>query len=69
MVVARFEFLPQYADDFCEGDQLIAEMTFDDIPEMVNFTKEIEHCLYEVLVFDGTNLISLRETSEKNPQV
>lgn len=68
MVVARFEFLPEHAEDFCEGEQLISELVFNDIPEMVNFTKEIEHCLHEVLVFDGMNLISLREISEKNPQ-
>ena len=68
MVVARFEFLPEYAEDFCEGDQFISELVFNDIPEMVDFTKEIEHCLHEVLVFDGMNLISLREVSQKNPQ-
>lgn len=68
MVVARFEFLQKYAEDFCEEGQLIAEMVFDDIPEMVAFTKDIEHCLHEVLVFDGMNIISLREVSEKNPQ-
>jgi len=32
--------------------------------EMVAFTKDIEHCLTEVLVNDGTNIISLREISE-----
>jgi hypothetical protein len=68
MVIARFEFLAEHAEDFCEDGQLIVEMPFDDIPEMVEFTKEIEHCLHEVLVFDGMNIISLREVSEKNPQ-
>ena len=67
MVVARFEFLPEHAEEFCVGDQMIAEMTFDNIPEMVDFTKEIEHCLHEVLVYDGTNLISLREISNNEP--
>ena len=67
MVVARFEFLPEHAEAFCVGDQMIAEMTFDNIPEMVDFTKEIEHCLHEVLVYDGENLISLREISNNEP--
>ena len=68
MVIARFEFLQEYAEDFCEGDQLMVEMAFDSIPELVDFTKEIEHCLHEVLVYDGMNVISLREVSENNPQ-
>lgn len=64
MVIARFEFLPEYADSFCEDEQCICEMQFDDLVEMVAFTKEIEHCLTEVLVNDGTHIVSLREISE-----
>lgn len=64
MIIARFEFLPDYADQFCEEGQSICEMQFDDLMEMVAFTKQIEHCLIEVLVNDGSNIISLREISE-----
>lgn len=66
MVIARFEFLPEYADDWCEKGQSICEMQFDDIVEMVSFTKQIEKCLTEVLVYDGSNIISLREVSRDN---
>ena len=66
MFIARFEFLPEHADSFCENGQLFAEIPFDDIMELVEFTKEIEHCLSEVLVFDGTQVISLREVSQNN---
>jgi hypothetical protein len=64
MIIARFEFLPDYADQFCEEGQSICEMQFPDLVEMVAFTKDIEHCLTEVLVNDGMNIISLREISE-----
>ena len=64
MVIARFEFLPDHANDFCEEGQTIQEMQFDDIIDLVEFTKEIEHCLTEVLMYDGDNLISLREISK-----
>lgn len=63
MVVARFHFLPHRAGEFCEQGQEISELVFDDIVELVRFTKEIEDCLYDVLVFDGTNIISLRQMS------
>ena len=39
-------------------------MQFDDIIELVEFTKELEHVLTEVLMYDGDNLISLREISK-----
>lgn len=64
MVIARFEFLPDRASDFCEEGQTIQEMQFDDIVELVEFTKELEHVLTEVLMYDGDNLISLREVSK-----
>lgn len=64
MIIARFEFLPDYADQFCEDGQSICEMQFSDLVEMVAFTKDVEHCLTEVLVNDGANIISLREVSE-----
>ena len=67
MFIARFEFLPEHASQFCEDDQTFCEIPFDDILELVEFTKEIEHCLYEVLVYDGQQIISLREVSQKNP--
>lgn len=66
MYIARFEFLPEHADSFCEDGQMFSEIQFDDIMELVEFTKEIEGCLHEVLVFDGRQVISLREVSEKN---
>ena len=64
MVIARFEFLPDHAQDFCEEGQTIQEMQFDDINDLVAFTKEIEHCLTEELMYDGEKLISLREVSK-----
>ena len=69
MVIARFEFLPDHAVDFCEEGQTIQEMQFADIVGLVAFTKEIEHCLTEVLMFDGDNLISLREVSKDQNNV
>ena len=65
MIIARFEFLPEHAEYFCEGVQYITEMQFDTITEMVDFTKLMEHCLHEVLVYDGANLISLREITKE----
>lgn len=64
MVIARFEFLPEYAGDFCEDGQLVSEITFDSVIELVEFTKEIEHCLTEVLVCDGKTVLSLRQMSQ-----
>ena len=69
MVIARFEFLPDHANDFCEEGQTIQEMQFDDIIDLVEFTKEIEQCLTEVLMYDGDNLISLREISKDQNNV
>jgi hypothetical protein len=69
MVIARFEFLPDHAKDFCEGEQTIQEMQFNDIVDLVAFTKEIEQCLTEVLMYDGDNLISLREISKDQKNV
>ena len=66
MFVARFEFLPEFAGNFCEDDQILCEMTFDNIVELVEFTKEFEECLREVLVYDGQQVISLREVSQQN---
>ena len=69
MVIARFECLPDHAEDFCEKGQTIQEMQFNDIMDLVTFTKEIEHCLTEVLMYDGDNLISLREISRDQNNV
>ena len=51
MVIARFEFLPDHAQDFCEEGQTIQEMQFEDVVELVAFTKELEHVLTEVLMY------------------
>tara|TARA_Y100000004_G_scaffold175292_1_gene214757 strand:- start:68 stop:277 length:210 start_codon:yes stop_codon:yes gene_type:complete len=69
MVIARFEFLPDHAQDFCEEGQTIQEMQFEDVVELVAFTKELEHVLTEVLMYDGENLISLREVSKDQNNV
>lgn len=69
MIIARFEFHPEHAGDFCADGHLVSELAFEDLVEMVTFTKEIEHCLTEVLVFDGEQVISLKEISRNNPKV
>lgn len=64
MVVARFEFKPGAADQFCwRAGQTIVEMTFEDPLEVIQFCQEVEDALVDCLVFTGNDIISLKSIS------
>lgn len=60
MVIARFEFKPEAADQFawCAG-QTIVEMAFDSCLDVVKFCQEIEDALVDCTVYTGSTIISL----------
>lgn len=60
MVIARFQFKPGAADQFCwAANQEIVEMTFADPAEVVQFCKEIEDALIDCTVLLGDKLLVL----------
>ena len=64
MVIARFEFKPDAADQFCwRAGQTVVEMTFDGPMEVVQFCQEIEDALVDCTVFTGSDIISLKSLS------
>lgn len=61
MLVARFHFKPEKASYWCEGESTVSELLFSDASEVVEFCKEIEDELEDVLVFDGQDIYHLKE--------
>ena len=61
MLVARFEFKPEKASYWCEGESTVSEMLFPQAQDLVLFCKEIEDELEDVLVFDGQDIYHLKE--------
>ena len=51
MYTARFEFLPGFETDFLPEGQLITQMDFDDIQEIVEYVQEFAGYLRDALVF------------------
>lgn len=61
MVVARFEFKPEHADQFCwRAGQTVTEVLFDSISELIDFCQEVEDALLDCTVFTGNDIISLK---------
>jgi hypothetical protein len=60
MVVARFEFKPESADQFVwQAGQTVVEMTFDSCLEVIKFCQEVEDTILGCTVFTGSDIISL----------
>jgi hypothetical protein len=60
MVIARFQFKPGAADQFCwAAGQEIVEMTFEDATEVVQFCKEVEDVIVDCTVIVGDQLLVL----------
>lgn len=64
MVIARFEFKPGAADQFCwQASQTIVEMAFEDPLEVIQMCQEVEDALVDCLVYMGDDMISLKSMS------
>jgi len=60
MVLARFEFKPEAADQFVwTSGQTIVEMTFDSCLEVIKFCQEVEDAIEGCTVFTGSEMICL----------
>ena len=51
MYTARFEFLPERASDFLPDGQLVTQMDFEGIPEIVEYVQEFSDAIRSTLVF------------------
>jgi hypothetical protein len=61
MVLARFQFKPDHADQFCwRAGQTVTEMTFDSVIELIEFCQEVEDALEDCTVFTGSDIITLK---------
>lgn len=60
MVIARFHFKPEAANQFCwHATQEIVEMQFQDTVDVVSFCKEFEDALIDCTVIVGDQLLQL----------
>ena len=60
MVIARFQFKPGAADQFCwHASQEIVEMQFEDAHEVVELCRELEDRISDVTVLVEDQLIVL----------
>ena len=51
MYTARFEFLPERASDFLPDGQLVTQMDFEGIPEIVEYVQAGSDAIRATLVF------------------
>ena len=51
MYTARFEFLPERASDFLPEGQLVTQMDFENIAEIVEYVQEFSDAIHSSLVF------------------
>lgn len=64
MVIARFQFKPEAADQFCwTRGQEIVEMAFEDTAAIVQFCQEVEDALVDCTVHLGDKLLVLTDFS------
>ena len=60
MVLARFEFKPEAADQFAwKAGQTVVEMTFDSCLDVIKFCQEVEDAIKGCTVFTGSEVIAL----------
>lgn len=60
MIIARFQFKPGAADQFCWlASQEIVEMAFDSTAELVELCKEIEDLLVDCTALVGDKILVL----------
>lgn len=64
MVLARFEFHPECADQFAwNAGQSIVEMTFNNVFELIQMCQEHEDAIKDCTVIMDGNMISLQAFS------
>ena len=49
-ILARFTFKPEYAEDFLMEGQQVTQLDFDEIEELIEYTKSFENALEDVTV-------------------
>ena len=60
-IVARFEFLPERAEEFSDTGRSIVEMAFDSIEEVKGFSEEFKDALTEVTVLINNQVVVLSD--------
>jgi hypothetical protein len=55
MYTARFQFLPDRAEHFLPEGQLVTEMEFDNIPEIVSYVQEFADAIASTVVYCQMN--------------
>ncbi|MFZ9341988.1 MAG: hypothetical protein ACO24P_00105 [Candidatus Nanopelagicaceae bacterium] len=64
MVLARFEFRPECADQFAwKAGQNIVEMIFDNVFDLVNTCKELEDAIVDCTAIIDGHVINLQALS------
>lgn len=64
MVIARFEFLPEHADQFVwSAGQQVVEMTFDNIFDLIRVCQEHEDVIKDCTVLVDGHIINLQALS------
>lgn len=64
MIVARFEFLPEYADQFAwSAGQTVVEMLFDNVFDLIQICQEHEHAILDCTAIVEGHMISLQGVS------
>lgn len=62
MVLARFEFKPEYADQFIQSkskDQTVVEIMFESVESMIATTREFEKYLIDCTAIVNNKILSL----------
>jgi len=64
MVIARFEFHPEHADQFAwQAGQNIVEMTFDNVFDLIQACQELEDAIKDCTVIMDGHMINLQALS------
>lgn len=60
MIVARFEFLPEFADQFSwSAGQTVVEILFDDVFDLIQTCQEHEHAIADCTAIVEGHIINL----------
>lgn len=58
-VIARFQFKPDRAEEFCWPGTQFAEMRFDEPEEVIEFCEEFQDAIVDVTAIVNNRVISL----------
>lgn len=65
LIVARYTFLPERAEEFSDAGTPIVEMAFEDIDEVYEFAQEFSDALVDVTVLVNGQVISYSDFAEE----